>query len=314
MIKLFEDIPEYPQCRVRWRLPQTRTKSTEIEPTLYNHIQIAGKPITRQARLQDTLEERDPWGEWENPYSDDCLPILRALETLPADYMQSATFIRAYRPRGEASEALKWWKSPTPRAHLINALLLRGERSIRDVQEDLDIMIDKVYTYFPRWGVRYHMARADATLIDASGHRYEAEVESRDNSTRTGKLKVIGYQNRITARFDRMGGVWRTDTHLPTLAHTHVTVPVAALLLDWTEKGVKSVFTGDARTSSNSPLIRLEHIRKITPEQEWKVTLQEALTLSNPCRCIFWDHHQHNCGLGNPVPFNPPTCEDHDPL
>ena len=264
------------------------------------------------------LSSKDPFGEFQNPH--ECPAVLHELQQLPNDYSLSAAYIRANRPRS-AGPALQFWLSPLSRAHFLNALLLRGTRSLVQAQRDLDVGAEKLYDYLPRWGIDFAMLRRDVQLEDASGQTYAAEVEGRDEATRTATVRVKSPARRVTATFvgyasgyderDRPARVcvYRTRERVEVCLLPY---PVLARLAGVSETGVRQLVKPTAG-SGNVPLVELADFEAAVPRARWAVPLADALNATNRCGCVFWDHQRLACGLGQALPAAGAACEDHVP-
>jgi hypothetical protein len=273
------------------------------------------------------LQSKDPFGEWVNPH--DTPEILAEIESLPNDFDASAAFIRALRPR-ESGPALQFWITPIARAHFLNAMLLRGERTIVEVNQALDLSDEKGYAYLPRWNVEFRKRRRDVRLQDGAGLTYAATVECWDFETATAQVVVEGYSNLFEAH--HMGHLRDVVLSDPT---TERAVPVKvsslyrtaqivelegvepagvlALLGGLTKAGVVNLVPPVLRAIGGQHLIRLSDFADVVPPQRWRMTLEQARQRSNFCRCMFWDLHRGRCGLGNSRPDSS-TCEDHEVL
>lgn len=271
------------------------------------------------------VRSKDPFGEWVNPH--DTPNILAEIEILPNDFHASAAFIRALRPR-ESGPALQFWMAPIARAHFLNAMLLRGERTIVEVNQVLDLSDEKAYAYLPRWRIEFRKRRRDVRLQDGAGLTYTATVERWNFNT--GKVQVvvegyttifeayhIGYlRDPVLSEPDTVRTVALKASALyrtAQIVELEGTEPagVLALLGGLTRAGVTQLVPPVLRAAGGEHLIRLADFEAVVPRHRWYMTLEQARQRSNLCRCIFWDLHRGKCGLGNALPHSG-VCEDHE--
>lgn len=262
-------------------------------------------PARPAGRAPFPLDLKDTFGEFVNAHEwgtrGQLHDLVWQLERLPHDYTGSVAYIRAYRPR-ESGPALQFWLAPLARAHLLNALLCRGDRTLAQVQSDLDVQIDKIYTYLPRWGVQYRMARREATLIDGAGDTYPARVDTWERDTGHAVLRLDGYIHRVRARYDKRAGVYRVADVLGFTPERLIPLDVAASLANWSPAGLRRILPAELRSNAAVQLVSLDRFRALCPERFWVRTVAEALRAANPCACLFWEHHAGRCGLRNPHP------------
>jgi hypothetical protein len=272
------------------------------------------------------LAEKDRWGEWVNAHDEPSL--LLAVERLPNDYDASVAFIRSQRPR-EAGPALQFWGSPFARAHFMNGLLLRRDRTLTQVQRDMDVTGEKIYAYLPRWGVEFHLSRRDIRLQDADGQVYEGVIEERNYDTGVATVLLGGYSLRVPARFigvtrsrelieDTEEGETQELEKVTMLYSTSERVApdllpyrVLSLLSGYTDRGVRLLFPESVRARGGNRLVSLTEFMSVVPPAHWQMSLDDAKARSSTCRCVFWDLHQGACGIGNLPPLPGETCEDH---
>lgn len=265
------------------------------------------------------LTQKDPFGEWKNPYDWDLHDVLVELEHLPHDYDASIGYLIAGRPR-EAAPGQKFWRAARSKAHFLNALMLRGERSILAVHEEAGLKVYKGYEYFTSWGIRWGEPDTHVLLVDGNGTRHQARAREFDRATGTATLRLEGYALQVRARFDVRDRVYRvrhalhldTETLLPYEAAAHL----ANLLPDTLARVLPPDVTSDRRRG----LVRLSSLERVLPKALWNATLEEALTVANPCRCLFYDLHAGRCGADDtrrdlPLPGTAAyACDDHEAL
>jgi hypothetical protein len=284
------------------------------------------RPAPRAPTFSISLKNR--WGEWANAYAH--LPLLYAIERLPNDYDASVAFIRSQRPR-EAGPALQFWGSPFARAHFLNGLLLRRDRTLTQVQLDMDVTGEKIYAYLPRWGVEFYLSRRDIRLQDADGQMYDGVIEERNYDTGVATVLLGGYSLRVQARFSsvtrsmelledaaedgpqecqKVTMLYRTSERV---APDLLPYRVLSLLSGYTDRGVRLLFPDSVRARGGNRLVSLTEFMTVVPPAHWQMSLEDAKARSSTCRCVFWDLHQGACGIGNPTPAQTPACEDHTP-
>lgn len=294
--------------------PKVERVDDGVQVTLFDAMQRIPVPRAGQTE-QDRypLEEKDPYAEWSNPHTEKNTPITRVLETLPDDYLMSAGWIRANRPR-ESLAGMEFWSVPVSKAHIMNALLLRGDRHIKTVEQDLDIPTDKIYSYLPRWKIEFNMISRAGTLIDANTTPYDVTVQEWRRKTASAIVQINGYMLVLEARFDTQTRVWRTQETLNLSEYSHITYEVAALLANLRVTTVKSAFPADVRTPRGHKLISLERFTTVFPEDTWEMSLDEALRFQNPCNCAYYSYHHRACSLKRDIPplgTAYMSCEDH---
>lgn len=159
------------------------------------------------ARLPRTL---DAYGEFRNPEQHPQITALLASGAL-GDYHDSQSYIRGERPTaGHHVEASHFWRAPLSRAHLINALLRRGGRSVVEVERDLLLSPGSIYKYFSVWRIMFaarpqrHVGVMD---YDGGGELiYEGEVVEHLPQPGHARLRVLGFPGRVV-------GVWSAANH-----------------------------------------------------------------------------------------------------
>lgn len=274
----------------------------------------------RSAKLRYLLETKDPFGEWANAYHDaDEVRNLRvALETLPHDYDASASFIRAHRPR-RTNEALKFWNAPIARAHALNAVLMRADRPMSQVHTDLALKHDKLYSQFQNWGVefaRQNKRSSAAILQDAGGTRHDVRVVSMCRDTATAMLRLEGLSLTLEGRYDARGRVYRTSAILNVSPEALIPASVAAAVLGLSESAALTMLPVYCQTERRGPLVESKHLARVMPADLHRMTLSEALSEANPCKCVFYNVQQSACGLAFAVPprgSSAYSCEDYQP-
>lgn len=276
--------------------------------------QLVSRP--RVLHASDVLEHRDPYREWRNPHEH--RSVERELATLPSDYQDSCAYVRGLRPRGDAKlhgDALRFWNAPRSRAHVINALLTRGSRSLVQLQRDTGLPRDKLHQYLMRWGVDYRMRRRDITLIDPTGHEASGLVTAWHPASASATVLLAGYTTHVRARFDRVNLLYRTQELLPhSDSEAFLPARAAAALTGISEGRLKQLVQPDHRTRAGLALYAPSSLERVFPRENWRCTPAEAVATANPCAgCIFWDLHAAACGLGNPTPSTASQCEDYEP-
>lgn len=254
------------------------------------------------------LERKDPFGELVNAHkAEELRAVVRELELLPDDYDASCAFVRVHRPR-ESGPALHFWHAPVARAHVLNAVLNRDDRTLVRVQEDLDIGADKLYNYLPNWGVVFRQRARNVDLIDGTGRPRPARVLAFDRASGTAELKPDGTSLTVTARYDRQLGAYRTRE---LLDRELVPYGVLALMAGVTERTLRA-FVPVAERRPRGNLVDLAAFEAACPPETWRMTLAEARASLNACRCALWDDTTGGCGLGH-ARWLARACEDHSP-
>lgn len=277
---------------------------------------FAAMPARRSASPGVTLAQRDPYFEWRNPH--DHRDVERELAALPPDYQESAGWIRANRPRGSLSlhgEALRFWLAPLSRAHALNALLTRGNRTLVQVQSDVVVPRDKLHQYLTRWGVDFRIRRRRVVVQDTTGHRAAGIVAAWHPPTATAEIRLREYDTIITGRYDRISDVYRCTEPIPHPSNgALLAAPAAARLIGITEARLKQLVPAAHRSRAGVHLYALTQLEAFTPRSSWRCTPAQARYDANPCAgCIFHDDHLGACGLGNTRPPDPRTCPDYRP-
>lgn len=250
------------------------------------------------------LEEKDTLREWVNAYAPEHLAVRTALQELPNDYYASCGYLRAHRPR-EAGPALTFWSAPLSKAHAINALLCREERTIIQVHTDCDLGRDKLYDYASNWGVVFSRIEGDATCTvqDAAGLTQGGRIITINRQTRKGTAKLDGYDLTVPVRYDPRSRLCFTST-LPT-PETLLTYPVAALVLGLLPDTLRRVLPPSTYTADGVPLVWRQALHCLLPPERWYMPVTAALDeIRGACRsCAFWDSHAPGgCGVGQRDP------------
>ncbi|MCD0168024.1 hypothetical protein [Deinococcus sp. 23YEL01] len=314
----------FPSQRQPRRAARTNTRDRHAErygptnPSIFHIIlrdDLAPAPIKRDLPLH-TLDQKDAFGEWRNAHDATLAPVLHTLLRLPNDYTHSVAHIRGNRPE-QANEALKWWRQPTNRAHLINALLRREHRSVAQLHRDMRLKLtssSRLHEYLHRWGVQWERPDRAVDLVDGSGTTYPARVITPHHTTGTAEVRLDAYHLTINARFDTRTRVYRTPDVLAVA--TLVPLHVAAAVLGLTTTTARTVLPITTHSApARVPLIHPDVLTRTMPAEHWRTDLADALRDANPCRCAFWDHHARTCGIEHThLPERgtaPYTCEDH---
>lgn len=325
MESLFAHLPprRFPPQRTRKASGPARNRHAErygpSNPSIFTLVlreEVTVAPIARQRPLL-TLAEKDPFGEWRNAEDEAHAATLAALLRLPNDYEASVAFIRAHRPE-QAPDALRFWRAPLTRAHLLNALLCRGGRTVAQLHRDMRLKEGnhaRLHEYLRRWGVEWSRPERAAQLVDGSGAAYDVRVVHADPATGAVRVRLTAYTLTVDARYDARARVYRTPETLDLASL--LPLPVAAALAGLTPGTARAVLPITTHSApARVPLVRPEDLARTVPEQHWRTSLKDALRDANPCRCAFWDHHAKGCGLGRgdlPAPGTAAyACEDHD--
>jgi len=295
---------ERPMTTYHRRFGHSNVALSELLPV------IAPKPKPRTVPYP--LEGRDAHGEWLNAEHPSVAHLRRALEELPPNYDASVGYLRA-RPR-QSSPAQQFWDADVSRAHLLNAVLGRGERSVVQVHRDCDLIDDKIYTYLPRWGCHFNKVNRMVMMRDSLGAVHNMHmVEAHADGTAT--LRLEGYTLTVRARFVRHTASYHLDGPLHVDHATLISDKVAGLLANLTPATLCRVLPPDTHSDTGKPLYTLARLETVLPRQLWRMTLEAALKEENSCQCIFFDHHQGGCGLGNRLPAARTAsyaCRDHE--
>lgn len=162
----------------------------------------------------------DPWGEWRNPgLNPDVEEFLVAHRPT---YAQSVGFIRAERPRENNHEATAWWGTTPARAHLINALLRRGSRTVEAVERELGIPSSKIYYYLREFRMAFQpRPGSSVVIIGYKGELYEGWV-LKDYGNGRARLVVPEQGAVVEGEWSRTNQAFRLSQPLPR------TVPLRA--------------------------------------------------------------------------------------
>ena len=287
--------------RVRRRRTRTaqRVSTTEFRPLL---------DFLAVQRFE--LAHKDPFGEWRNYWQH--AEVARVLSTLDHDYFSSVGWVRANRPEG-SGEGLRFWNAAYARAHLLNALFLRGNRTLAEVQADVKIPRDKLYQYFTRWDMDFSPRRRRVLVQDESLTLVAGDVTRFYNTLGTAQIRLDGYAQIVEGRYDRISHVYRTTTPLPQSDPLLLPLTAAARLLNLRPPTLRRVCPAHTRTNAGVLLFDLGSLARVVSPERWGLTPEEALLETNPCRCVFFDQRLGACGLENPLPRDPKTCDDFSP-
>lgn len=318
MLSLFPDVQpkQFPIRTVAPRRNSPRRSFAQhygpSNPSIFAVELPAPAPYRESAPLM-LLAAKDPFGELANLEHEAQASLRAVLLSLPNDYDASVAFIRANRP-ALPGDGLRFWNGLLPRAHALNALLLRGEKNISQVHADLRLHHDRLYTYMINWGIVWQKLESRAKLQDGSGQTFTVSVAGVDHAAGKARLHLLDYTFELDARYDPINQVFRTSD---VLDFTNLLpLDVVAPLVGLTPKFAREVFTSEvASLPRNIPLLSLSEVARVIPEHRWRMTPSDALRGSNPCRCAFFDHHQRACGLGRLLPAQPKdapmVCDDH---
>lgn len=259
------------------------------------------------------LEGKDTLREWVDAHDVDHLPILSALQRLPNDYYASCGYLRAHRPR-TAGPALTFWSAPLSKAHAINALLCRGERSIVQVHADCDLGRDKLYDYAANWGIHFSRIEGDAscTVQDPDGRTAGGRIVRICRASREGYARIDGYTLVVPIRYDPRSRLCYTTQTLNLGADSLLSYPVASRMLSLTPDTLRRVLPPDTFTAAGDPLLWLTSLDKLLSRDRWYMPVTRALReVRGACGpCTFWDDHAGRCGLDHRHGGGQDACED----
>lgn len=126
--------------------------------------------------LLRAMERIDPWGEWRNPQEHP--EVLWAVVREACPYEAAVGYVRALRPREDPVEAARWWASPEARAHLLLAILGRGDRPLLQVERELDLPRWKLHHYLDQFGLRIRLRpRRGVQVILPSGGTVDGTLQ-----------------------------------------------------------------------------------------------------------------------------------------
>lgn len=165
------------------------------------------------------LADADPFGEWLDPHAHPELARLVALG-VPRDdggyeplggYDASVSLMRSIRPSTAGVDNPDFWSAPLHRAHLLNAVLRRGRRSLGAVGKQLDIAENKVHSYLKRFGIRFVAhPRKHVSVLDWDGLLYNADVVSVDRERRGyARLRVWEFPDLVEGRWSPANQAYR---------------------------------------------------------------------------------------------------------
>lgn len=148
--------------------------------------------------------------ELENPRPSTHDQISRDLEQNPITYGQAFTYLQTIQVRltdGEARAGQQWWGEIRSQAHLMNALLRRGDMNIMQLQRELGIPSGKLYQYLADMGVKFRSRptlHTQAIDVDTDAHPepYDATIVALDER-RPGYalLNLDGYESLWVAEW-----------------------------------------------------------------------------------------------------------------
>lgn len=223
-----------------------------------------------------TLSSIDQYGEWLNPTQHP--DIVNALTTDGGlgGYDMSISVLRGARPSSDAYTAHLWWADPHNRAHLINALVQRGHRSIVEFEREADIRPSKTYSYLKSFRIRFRARpRRHVTAMDLHGDLHEASVVTVDpHHAATATLKLWGYPGEYTGTWSVANAAYRL--HEPVTGEFGVLpVNVAAAVLGINPADLARVLWRIGIPSNGT--VYLEHLTRIWPDPTWREDAHRAL-------------------------------------
>jgi hypothetical protein len=313
------DLPTSRAPRTRQTLPPQSKPSRYglSNPSLFASAPRA--PAPRRAALPPPypIAQKDTFSEWVDAHTWEHHEVLHELERLPNDYFASCGYIRSQRPR-TSGPALQFWTAPISRAHALNALMNRGGRSIVQLHKDCDLPEHKIYDYTSHWKMAFNRPDANciALLVDSAGNRHNVRIQELHREDGTATVRIQGYQLTVRAAFDTRQRIYRVSQVLDLDATVYITYAVAGKLANLTPGTLRHILQPDLMTERGTGLLRLSTFERVQPRHLWYTTLEKAMELTNPCRCIFFDHHDRKCGLNvrRPLPDAGTAeyaCEDH---
>lgn len=220
------------------------------------------------------LHDIDQYGEWLNPEQHpDIVAILTAgLGT----YDTSLSVLRGARPSANAYEAHLWWANPENRAHLLNALVQRGHRSIVEFEREADIRPSKTYSYLKSFNIRFRARpRRHVTAMDLNGDLHEASV-IRVNPERGGEatLKLWGYPGEWTGEWSIANACYRLNETVDAEFGV-LPVSVAADVLGVYSADLARILWRIGIASNGT--VYLAHLARAFPDQAWREDAHRAL-------------------------------------
>lgn len=211
------------------------------------------------------LTHVDPYGEWQNAPAHPA--ITRALADT-GGYADSIALLRGTRPSDSAHEAHVWWANPLHRAHLLNALLRRGDRTIAEVERDADLRPGKVYAYLKSFEITFRARpRKHVLAMDEHGDLHEAEVKHVEPDDVTlATLRVVGHPDPVQGRWSPASICFRLLTPLAQ--------PLGALPLPVAARVVHVHTTDLARALHRAGVggaghVYLAHLARLFPDPWW---------------------------------------------
>jgi hypothetical protein len=223
-----------------------------------------------------SLSSIDQYGEWLNPTQHPDIVDALTRDNGIGSYDMSISVLRGTRPSSDAYTAHVWWADPTNRAHLINALVQRGHRSIVDFERDADIRPSKTYSYLKSFRIRFRARpRRHVTAMDLHGDLHEANVVRVDpDHAATATLKLWGYPGEYTGTWSVANAAYRL--HEPVVGEFGVLpVHTAAEVLGIHAPDLARVLWRIGIPSNGT--VYLEHLTRIFPDPSWREDAHRAL-------------------------------------
>jgi hypothetical protein len=222
------------------------------------------------------LSRLDEYGEWLDPHGHPSLVRLLTANGGLGPYELSLSVIRGTRPSDSAYRAHLWWGDPVNRAHLLNALLRRGDRSVVEVEREADLRPGKTYAYLKSFGVAFRARpRRHVMAMDLDGDLHEAEVRGLDpQRPGTATLKLWGYPSECIGRWSVSNGCYRL------LAP--ITEPFGVLTVDAASR-VLRVHPADLARSlwrigvPTNGSVYVAHMERLYPSGWWREDARRAL-------------------------------------
>ncbi len=102
------------------------------------------------------------YGEWRN--ADEHPGLLEFLSRRNPRYEESIAYLRT-RDRSNNKRANEWWGRTEARAHLINAVLKRGQRRVEQVEREALLPKGKLYYYLKSFELSFRMRPDGRTFV-----------------------------------------------------------------------------------------------------------------------------------------------------
>lgn len=223
-----------------------------------------------------TLADIDQYGEWLNPRQHpDIVSILTSGEGI-GGYDMSLSVLRGARPSANAYDAHLWWADPRNRAHLINALVRRGHRSIVEFEREADIRPSKTYSYLKSFRVRFRARpRRHVTAMDVNGDLHEATVLRVDpDHPATATLRLWGYPGEHAGVWSVANAAYRLRAPI-TAEFGILPVDVAARVLGVHPADLARVLWRIGAPSNGT--VYLDHLTRVFPDPRWREDAHRAL-------------------------------------